>query len=98
MIAESAFNDPTGAILALAVAGVVRTGDVSITGEVGDFLRDLVLSTALGVVIGFALALAISAALGDGGVAGDRGAAGGLGRLLLSRSTAAAIWARSSPG
>jgi cell volume regulation protein A len=59
VIAESAFNDPTGAILALAVAGVVRTGDVSITAEVGDFARNLVFSTVLGVVIGFALALAI---------------------------------------
>ncbi len=59
VIAESAFNDPTGAILALAVAGVVRTGDVSITGEVADFARNLVFSTVLGVAIGFALALAI---------------------------------------
>jgi cell volume regulation protein A len=59
VIAESAFNDPTGAILALALAGVVRTGDVSVTGEVGDFLRNLALSTALGIVIGFALAFAI---------------------------------------
>jgi cell volume regulation protein A len=59
VIAESAFNDPTGAILALAVAGVVRTGDVSITAEVADFARNLLFSTVLGVIIGFALALAI---------------------------------------
>jgi cell volume regulation protein A len=59
VIAESAFNDPTGAILALAVAGVVRTGDVSVTSEVVDFTRNLAASTLLGVVIGLALALTV---------------------------------------
>ena len=39
VIAESAFNDPTGAILALAVAGVRPTGDVSVTAAVADFAR-----------------------------------------------------------
>ena len=32
VIAESAFNDPTGAILALAIAGVVVTGHRPYTG------------------------------------------------------------------
>jgi cell volume regulation protein A len=60
VIAESALNDPTGAILALAVAGVVATGDVSYTGEIADFLRTLAESSAAGVLIGLVLAFAVS--------------------------------------
>ena len=60
VIAESAFNDPTGAALALTLAGVVLTGDNSITGPAGEFFVDLVISTAIGVVAGIVLAAAIS--------------------------------------
>ena len=35
VIAESAFNDPTGAALALTLAGVVLTGSHSVTGPAG---------------------------------------------------------------
>jgi cell volume regulation protein A len=60
VIAESAFNDPTGAALALTLAGVVLTGDNSITGPAGEFFVDLGISTVIGIVAGVVLAAAIS--------------------------------------
>ena len=39
VIAESAFNDPTGAALALTLAGVVLTGDNSVAGPGGRVSR-----------------------------------------------------------
>jgi cell volume regulation protein A len=60
VIAESAFNDPTGAALALTFAGVVLTGNNSIAGPAGDFLVDLGISTVIGIVSGVVLAAAIS--------------------------------------
>src|SRR5262245_52600469 len=60
VIAESAFNDPTGAALALTFAGVVLSGESSVTGPAGDFLVDLGISTVIGVVAGVVLAAAIS--------------------------------------
>jgi len=60
VIAESALNDPTGAVLALVVAGVVLSGDASVTAPVLDFIEDLAISTALGVGLGIVLALAVS--------------------------------------
>jgi potassium/hydrogen antiporter len=60
VIAESAFNDPTGAALALTLAGVVLTGDNSVTGPAGEFFVDLGISTVIGIVAGVVLAAAIS--------------------------------------
>jgi cell volume regulation protein A len=60
VIAESAFNDPTGAIFALAVAGVVVSGHASYTTEIADFVRSLAASTAVGVAVGFVLAVSVS--------------------------------------
>jgi potassium/hydrogen antiporter len=60
VIAESAFNDPTGAALALTLAGVVLTGDESVTGPAGEFLVDLGISTVIGIVAGVVLAAALS--------------------------------------
>ena len=60
VIAESAFNDPTGAALALTLAGVVLTGNNSVTGPAGEFLVDLGISTVIGIVAGVVLASAIS--------------------------------------
>jgi cell volume regulation protein A len=60
VIAESAFNDPTGAALALTMAGVLLSGDSSLAHPVSDFLVDLLISTVLGVVAGVGLAAAIS--------------------------------------
>jgi cell volume regulation protein A len=60
IVAESAFNDPTGAALALALAGVVLTGDASVAEPVGEFAADLAISTVIGLIAGLGLAAAIS--------------------------------------
>ena len=60
VVAESAFNDPTGAVLALAVAGALLSGKNSLTGPAGDFVGQLALSTAGGVLAGIILSAAIS--------------------------------------
>jgi cell volume regulation protein A len=60
VVAESAFNDPTGAVLALALAGVLLSGDGSIAHPVEEFVLDLAISTVIGVVAGVLLAAAIS--------------------------------------
>ena len=60
VIAESAINDPTGAVLALAVAGVVVSGHASLTEPLQEFVVDLAISTALGVVFGIVLSAAVS--------------------------------------
>ncbi len=60
IIAESALNDPTGAVLALAVAGVVLSGQASLTAPLQEFVVDLVISTAIGVVFGVVLSAAVS--------------------------------------
>jgi potassium/hydrogen antiporter len=60
IIAESALNDPTGAVLALAFAGVVLSGKASLTTPMVDFLRDLAISTGMGVVFGIVLSAAVS--------------------------------------
>jgi cell volume regulation protein A len=58
VVAESAFNDPTGA--ALALAGVVITGDSSVGDPVVEFALDLAVSTLIGVLAGVGLAAVIS--------------------------------------
>ncbi len=60
IIAESAVNDPTGAVLALTLAGVVTSGHASLGGPLRDFVVDLAVSSALGVVFGVLLSLAVS--------------------------------------
>jgi hypothetical protein len=60
IIAESALNDPTGAVLALAFAGVVLSGHASVTAPMVDFVKDLAISTAMGVVFGIVLSAAVS--------------------------------------
>jgi cell volume regulation protein A len=60
VIAESALNDPTGAILALTIAAFVLEGDSSVGGAVGEFVGDLALSVALGIAFGLILALVVS--------------------------------------
>jgi potassium/hydrogen antiporter len=52
IVAESAFNDPTGAALALALAGVVLTGDESVAEPVAEFAVDLAISTVIGAIAG----------------------------------------------
>ena len=60
VVAESAFNDPTGAVLALALAGVLLSGDGSLAHPVEEFVVDLGISTVIGVIAGVGLAAAIS--------------------------------------
>jgi potassium/hydrogen antiporter len=60
VIAESAFNDTTGAVLTLAVASALLNGDNTLGGPVGEFLGELVLSTAVGCVAGVLLSATIS--------------------------------------
>jgi cell volume regulation protein A len=60
IVAESAFNDVTGAVLALSLAAYVIDGGQSLATPLGEFLLDLLVSTALGVVFGVGLAGAIS--------------------------------------
>jgi potassium/hydrogen antiporter len=60
IIAESALNDPTGAVLALAFSGVVLSGHASLTTPLRDFIVDLAISTALGVVFGVVLSAVVS--------------------------------------
>ena len=60
VVAESALNDVTGAILALSLVGFVIEGEGSVTGPLEEFLVDLGISTALGIGFGLLLALLIS--------------------------------------
>ena len=60
VVAESAFNDPTGAVLALAIAGALLSGEGSLTGPAGDFVGQLGLSTVVGVLAGVVLSATIS--------------------------------------
>jgi potassium/hydrogen antiporter len=60
VVAESALNDVTGAVLALSLAAFVIEGGGSLASPLGEFLVDLLISTALGAVFGVTLALVIS--------------------------------------
>ncbi len=60
VVAESALNDPTGAVLALTLAAVVLSGDASIGAPVADFVSELALSSVLGILAGVVLSATIS--------------------------------------
>jgi cell volume regulation protein A len=60
VVAESAFNDPTGAALALTFAGVLLSGGGGFAEPAADFIGDLAISTVLGIVGGVLLALTVS--------------------------------------
>jgi potassium/hydrogen antiporter len=60
VIAESALNDPTGAVLALAIAAFIVEDGGSVAGAVGEFVADLGLSVALGILLGLLLTLLVS--------------------------------------
>jgi cell volume regulation protein A len=60
VIAESAFNDPTGAVLALAVAGSLLSGKGGIGGPATDFLVELAISSVAGILAGVLLSATIS--------------------------------------
>jgi len=60
IVAESALNDPTGAVLALAIAAAITSGGDSLSRPALDFVEDVAISTAIGVAFGVALALVVS--------------------------------------
>ena len=60
VVAESALNDPTGAVLAVTIAAFIVEGDDSVAGAAGEFLADLGLSVVLGAALGLLLALVVS--------------------------------------
>lgn len=60
VVAESALNDPTGAVLALAIAAYVLGERESLADPLWEFVTDLGISTGLGIVFGVVLALVIS--------------------------------------
>lgn len=61
IIAESALNDPTGAVLALATATFVVQGGASLATPLVDFVVDIAISTGLGIAFGLVLAAVLSA-------------------------------------
>jgi cell volume regulation protein A len=60
IVAESALNDATGAVLALAVAAHLAEGGGSVARPLLDFVVELALSVGLGLTFGFLLALVLS--------------------------------------
>ena len=60
VIAESAFNDPTGAVLALAVAGALLGGDGGLGAPAWEFVQELAMSSVVGVLAGVLLSATIS--------------------------------------
>lgn len=60
VIAESAFNDPTGTVLALALAGAGAAGGLHLAGVAGEFAKELALGVVAGVVGGAVLALLLA--------------------------------------
>jgi cell volume regulation protein A len=60
IIAESAFNDVTGAVLSLTLAAFVLEGGGSFTSPVVEFVLDLAISSVLGILFGVLLAALIS--------------------------------------
>jgi cell volume regulation protein A len=60
IIAESALNDPIGAVLALSLASVVLSGSSSFGEPIADFVKELAISLALGVALGAAISLIVS--------------------------------------
>ena len=60
VIAESAFNDPTGAALALTLAGVVLSGTARSRTRRATSWWTWRISTVIGIVAGVVLAAAIS--------------------------------------
>ena len=60
IVAESALNDATAAVLTIALAAAVVGGDSSIVDPALDFLVDVLVSTVLGIAFGLVLSLVVS--------------------------------------
>jgi cell volume regulation protein A len=101
VVAESAFNDPTGAVLAPALASVLVSGDSSVGTPVADFLANLAISTVIGIVAGVLLSATVSSRRGGIWRESSERLPSWSSRSATSRSTppvAAATWVRFSPG
>ena len=102
VVAESAFNDPTGAVLALAVAGALVSGKNSLTGPAGDFVGQLGAEHAPAACSPASCSRPPSRAAARGsGASPRRSRCSRSSPCPTSRSTspaAAATWAPSSPG
>lgn len=60
IIAESALNDPTGAVLALTLVGFVTSGGESGWHPVVEFVKELGISAGIGIAFGVALSFVVS--------------------------------------
>lgn len=60
IVAESALNDPTGAVVALTMLGVVAGGKSLDATPIIDFLHEIGISLAIGIAAGVVLALVVS--------------------------------------
>lgn len=60
IIAESALNDPIGAVLALTLAGIVLHGWSGVAEPIGEFASETAIAAALGIAFGVVLSLAVS--------------------------------------
>jgi cell volume regulation protein A len=60
VIAESALNDPTGAVLTLAILAMVSSGRASLSAPLEDFVTQLAISTVVGIAFGLLLAVVVS--------------------------------------
>lgn len=60
IIAESALNDPAGAVLALTLAGMTAGGHVDPLGVAASLLRDVGLALLVGAAFGLLLAVTVS--------------------------------------
>lgn len=60
IVAESALNDPTGAVLALALAGGILEHETSLGGPALEFVEDVGISLAIGVGFGVLLSVLVS--------------------------------------
>ncbi len=60
IVAESGFNDPIGAVLAVTLAGIVLHGWNGLAEPIGELAAEIAISTALGVSFGVVLSLVLS--------------------------------------
>ena len=60
VIAESAFNDVTAAVLTLTLVGVVETGGFALAGSALEFVKELALGSVIGVFAGAVLCYAVA--------------------------------------
>jgi potassium/hydrogen antiporter len=60
LIAESGFNDTTGAVLTLALVGAVESGRFTLSGPALEFSKELAIGTFIGLLAGLILCYAIA--------------------------------------